>query len=559
MSRHQHVIAVACFLIIFSKAAASASEPHHRVLLLHPYNEKFPASTQAAVGATRRLMEHYGRRVEIYSDFLDLVRFPGEQHRRLASNHLSQKYTQNRPDLIFALDAESLRFLLRQPDTFGTEVPVVFCCASPRTLQDLRVPLNVVGIVSEYDLRQTVELATRLQPDARRLFVLAGAGETDKRWVDRARHQLAVYEPRLEMTYLIGLERTVLLDKVAAIPRSSIILALPIFRDSGGRPLIPREITREVAAVASAPVYGLFDTLIGQGVVGGYMDSYEAIGEAAANLAIQVLSGKHPSALPTLSSIPHRHVVDARQLARWSLSAAHLPPNTEVRFRNPSVWDQYRWHITAMCTALLLQAAGLTGLLWERRRRRRAEVQLRRRLMEVTHLNRSATAGALSASVAHELAQPLGAIQSSAEAAALYLYADPPNIERVGQILENIQRDDRRAAAIIQHLRGLLKKKDAMELQEFDLNEVLQTSLDVLRPEARKRGVEIKADQAPAPLPVRADKIHLQQVILNLVLNGMDALQNCGGGRQYISIRAVSKGASEVAVTVQDFGCGHTS
>jgi signal transduction histidine kinase len=560
VSCHQRAIAAACLLVLFPEAGSTAGDAigkrNPRILMLHPYNENFPSSTLAAMGATKRLTEHYKRKFELYSDFLDLVRFPGAQYRRLVSSHLSQKYTQNKPDLIFALDAESLRFSLRQPHTFGPTVPIIFCCASPHTLQDLEVPSNVVGIVSEYDLRPTVELATRLQPHARHLFVIAGAGETDLRWVARARQQLIAYESHLEMTYLIGLERSALLDKVAAVPSSSIVLTLPIFKDSAGRPQIPREIIREVATVANAPVYGPFDTLIGEGIVGGYMDSYEAIGEAAADLAIQVLSGKDPRALPTVSSIPHRHIVDARQLARWSLSAANLPANTEVRFGKPSVWDQYRWHIIAICTALLLQGAALAWLFWERRRRRKTEVELQRRLMEVTHLNRSATAGALSASVAHELAQPLGAIQSSAEAAALYLHANPPNIKRIGQILENIQRDDQRAAAIIQHLRGLLKKKDAMELQEFDFNEVLRASLDVLRPEAVKRGVEINADQTTAPLPVRAEKVHVQQVVLNLVMNGMDALQNCPRGRQSILIRAESKDGSEVAVVVQDSGAG---
>ena len=85
---------------------------------------------------------------------------------------------------------------------------------------------------------------------------------------------------------------------------------------------------------------------------------------------------------------------------------------------------------------------------------------MRRRLLEVIHLNRTATASALSASIAHELNQPLGAIQSYAEAAELFLKADPPNIERVEQILANIRNDDRRAAEIIRHFRGLMKKKD---------------------------------------------------------------------------------------------------
>src|SRR5215470_17339568 len=155
------------------------------------------------------------------------------------------------------------------------------------------------------------------------------------------------------------------------------------------------------------------------------------------------------------------------------------------------------------------------------------EVKLHARELEVIHLNRTATAGALSASVAHELNQPLGTIQSYAEAATLYLQADPPDIERAEKILANIRRDNQRAADIISHLRGLLKKRDELELEECDLNKTVRDALQILRPEALKRGVALDAHEAKSPLAVRADPIHLQQVILNLALNGMDAMQDC--------------------------------
>ena len=179
----------------------------------------------------------------------------------------------------------------------------------------------------------------------------------------------------------------------------------------------------------------------------------------------------------------------------------------------------------------------IVWLYLERRRRRIVEVELRQRLLEVIHLNRTATASALSASVAHELNQPLGAIQSSAEAAELYLNADPPNLERVEQILANIRRDDQRAAEIISHLRGLLKKREAIELQEFDVNDVVLDALQFLEPEALKRGVALSANQAEDSLPVRADQIHLQQAILNLALNGMDAMHSCAPGSGKMSIQ----------------------
>jgi signal transduction histidine kinase len=183
-------------------------------------------------------------------------------------------------------------------------------------------------------------------------------------------------------------------------------------------------------------------------------------------------------------------------------------------------------------------------------------VELRQRLLEVIHLNRTATAGALSASFSHELNQPLGAIQSNTEAAELYLKADPPNLDRVKQILANIRRDDERAAEIIGPLRGLLKKQDAIEWQEFDLNEAVREALRILQPEALKRGVVLSANHVGGPVTVRADPIHLQQVILNLAMNGMDAMQNCAPGSGKMSIQTALVGESEIEVSIADSGMG---
>src|SRR5262249_48333741 len=106
-----------------------------------------------------------------------------------------------------------------------------------------------------------------------------------------------------------------------------------------------------------------------------------------------------------------------------------LPAGSEGRFRAFSIWEQYPWQ-AAGSVFVCLQTALIGGLVSEDRGRRIVEMKLRARVLELIHLNRIATAGVLSASVAHELTQPLGAIQSYAEAATLYLQADPPDIER---------------------------------------------------------------------------------------------------------------------------------
>ena len=293
--------------------------------------------------------------------------------------------------------------------------------------------------------------------------------------------------------------------------------------------------------------------------VASWADTWTRLNGSAteiADLALEILAGASPSSLAPRATSGNADRVDWRQLKRWNISETTVPPGAEVRFREFSLWEQYRWHMMGILALVLAQAAIIAWLYFEHHRRRIAERELRRRLLEVIHLNRTATAGALSASIAHELNQPLGAIQSYAEAAELYLKADPPNIERVEGILANIRRDDQRAAEIINHFRGLLKKSEAVELQEFDVNDVVRNSLHILDAEALKRGVSLSAYHAEGSLPVRADQVHLQQVILNLAINGMDAMQSCAPGNGKMSIQTALVGRSAVEVSVADSGTG---
>ena len=160
----------------------------------------------------------------------------------------------------------------------------------------------------------------------------------------------------------------------------------------------------------------------------------------------------------------------------------------------------------------------------------------------------------MSSSVAHELAQPLAAIQSYADAAILYLKQSPPSLAKVEKILTSIQQDDQRAANIIAHLRGLLRKKDELETQEFDFNDVIADTIEIVGPEAQRNGVELAAYKPNGALPVRADRIQLQQMIVNLAMNGIDAMRDCDTRKMSISTALVD--TSSVEVSISDTGTG---
>src|SRR5262249_23125706 len=157
-----------------------------------------------------------------------------------------------------------------------------------------------------------------------------------------------------------------------------------------------------VAAASSAPTYSVFPSYFGRGLVGGYMNSFEAVGQQAATIATRLLSGEKPELLGSARGPEGQYLVDWRQLRRRGLSESRLPPGSVVRFRELSLWDTYRWHIVATILALIAQALLIGTLLVQRRRRRIAELEVRRQQAELAHASRLTTLGEWSASIAHE-------------------------------------------------------------------------------------------------------------------------------------------------------------
>jgi C4-dicarboxylate-specific signal transduction histidine kinase len=169
-------------------------------------------------------------------------------------------------------------------------------------------------------------------------------------------------------------------------------------------------------------------------------------------------------------------------------------------------------------------------------------------------LNRQATAGELSASIAHEINQPLGAILNNAESASVLLNSPSPDLEEVKTILDEIRRDDQRASEVIRRLRRLLGKS-TIEAQNIDLNETVREVFEFLSAQAAARNVTLSSRLAQGPLRVSGDRIQLQQVILNLVVNGMESTVGATNGRREVTSNTSVDEAS-AKISIADSGPG---
>jgi signal transduction histidine kinase len=533
------------------------SERPYRVLMLYPFNDTFPSSSRVGQAARQHFLEKRPGRIEIFSHYLDLARFSSVEHKQQTAHALAEKYSTTSPDLIIAIGPASLRFALDYRDLIAPRVPLIFSSIAKLTLASLHPPPDVVGIASEFEAGKTFDLARRLQPQARQLLVIAGASVGDRRWVANARQQLNGRTTGLQTKYSVAAPRADILSEVSRLSSDTIVLLLSVFVDGDGVLFDPGKITEDISNASAAPVYGAVDSFFGRGIVGGYMDSLESMGISAAELGLGILAGEDAHRLASQLSTHHAYRVDARQFERWGLDWSRLPPETLVFYRSATAWEKYRWQILLAAAALLVQSLLIAGLILEHRRRRAAEVEARRRMGELALMNRRAAIGEMSASIAHEIKQPLSAIVTNSDVGLHWLARLTPNksTDEAAAALKRIAGDVYRANKVVESIRAMFKKDDQSRAL-LDVNEVVREVLALLHIELEEHGVTVRTAMSDGAPRLPANRIQLQQVILNLARNAIEAMGEVKDRPRVLKLWSGATESGEFIVTIEDTGPG---
>lgn len=238
--------------------------------------------------------------------------------------------------------------------------------------------------------------------------------------------------------------------------------------------------------------------------------------------------------------------------AGTALFAATQAAALETDAANPT---PIPWLSLALGTIIALQGGMILVLLVQNHRQRTTTAEIRQQRAEIAHAARLTLVGELSASIAHEVSQPLGAILANAEAAEMLLKQTPINLDEVQKILQDIRRDDLRAHDIIKHLRSLLQKRE-LQLETVDLNEVAAHVQQLVRHDAMRRKITIRTAFDPQLPPVTADAIHLKQVLLNLIINAMDEIDKSASRDRVIAVSTSRVDTRNIRVLVADSGNG---
>ena len=440
-------------------------------------------------------------------------------------------------------------------------VPVLYADVGAPTIDISRTLPGATGLVFEDHFRAALAVIKSLFPDTVRVGLIHGASTGERSRFRGFADQVRAAGLGLEPVDLTVLATNDLLRQVAHLPEHTVLFLLGTQVDAMGRSFQPLRSCELISAAANRPLFSLQRQELGCGIVGGLLRDFHTAGRLLGEQALRRLDGD--TASPPLVPIERYSslLFDARQVERWHVQESQLPAGSVLQFRQRGLWRDYRTQMTVGAGVVMLQSLLIAWLLFEYRRRRRAEREVghrleetRRQLVTITHLDRLAAMGEVTAAITHELNQPLEAILHNAEAAELMLESGSASGDEMRQILADIRRIDLRAAAIIQRLRGMLRKKE-FEAAPVDLNELTRDTAALVMPVAGSKGVRLTVALAGGSIAILGDRIHLQQVLLNVLLNGIEAMHATPRERRQLDVATLTRN-QQVEVAVRDRGNG---
>ena len=334
-----------------------------RILVLYDENkDDLPGLARTDRSLRDTFRSGLGTAVEIHSESMGLSRSRQPGHDSLLAEFYRSKYADMPPDLIVAVMESPLDFLLRHGERIFPGVPIVFASIDASTIKGKTLPANVTGVLIKRTYSPTLDVVLRLQPETRDVFVVGGAAPFDRFLQTFVRRDLQSFEGRIGIHYLFGLTMDEWLTRLSSLPEHSAILYVSVLRDGSGRRFVPADALSSIAAAANAPVYVFLDQYVGLGAVGGNVYSFVTHAAHVAALGLQILRGTLPASLPIREVGAQINLFDARQLKRWDLDEARLPPGSEVRHQDPSPWVRYRWYIAGTLLVLFVQSAMIVAL-----------------------------------------------------------------------------------------------------------------------------------------------------------------------------------------------------
>jgi signal transduction histidine kinase len=550
------------FAIFFIIPREAFSAPRIKnVVIFFSWNATLPGYQKILEGFYSNFSEDIGITCNLSIEYLDLSKPQNEIYVKNVVDLYNDKYKDVPVDLLIIVGPMGYHELKSYGLKALKKAPTL-CIDNDDLINDtLLYPMqnNIVKIELDYDFSKTLKTGFALFPDNKDVYVISGSTLLDKYYIRKLKIAAKSFEDNHSIRYISDLTMDSLLLLVESIPKKSLVIVPSYYFDKQGIPYSTSEVIAMVSKHCKAPVLPVADVFTTRkGALGGYLFSFSNVGKEMGRVAGLILEGTPVSGIKIRNKTFYENVYDWQEVKRWGLTKSKLIPGYSVFYYKPvSLITEYRWYILAVFIFLLSQSLLIIYLVKLNRRQKETalqRVQTEKIYQELVREDRLAKMVELTASLSHELNQPLTAILYNAQAGKRFLKAGKIDLKQIEEIFDNIIEDDKRAGGIISSVKNLMKL-EKREMENVSLTSLIQETVDIFYSEAITKSVTLKADLLVNPVWIHGEKIQLQQVLLNLFRNAINAMDNCTPENKLLEIGLkVNKGFA--TVSVRDNGCG---
>ncbi len=529
------------------------------IVIFFALHANLPAYQTLLEGFRTTFSEEYDQPYNLLIEYLDIGRLGDDKYAKYIIEQYNEKFKNTRIDLLITvapgiipvLEKYGLEALKRSP----TISIVLDSLNADRGHLNLE---NVVRMTLKYRFGQSIQSACSFFPNYNNIYIISGCAPTDKYFTSLVRAGIGNVEKSHHVRFITGMSMDSVIQVIRKIPAHSIVIIPTFLSDNNGVQFSTPEVIGLIANNCDAPVFPLFDSFIKrEGGIGGYVFSFNSVGKKTAVLAKEVLNGKPLREIAVPDDF-YQSVFDWRVLKKWDLLGSKaLPSDSIFYYQKYNFIAEYKWYILAGIMFLILETF-LIAFLYKLNVRQKAVVKQKTEAEELYRVlvreERLMMMVELTASLSHELSQPLTAILYNTQACLRYLKSGNAHESQVEELLLKIIKDDKRAGSLISSVRSLMKLETRVK-EQVNIIPIIQETIALFEPQATHQHITVIVKNQDKPAYVLADKIQLQQVLLNLLYNAANAMENTKQGHKVISISQHTE-KSSVTISVKDTGPG---
>lgn len=554
-----------CFLFLmtvlfFLPQKVHPSENIRTVVVFFALNPNLPAYQQFTTGFKSGLNANKEIRSNVILEYFDIYRFGSSENIETLVRLYNEKYRTTKIDLLITVGPGLHPFLekynlemLKTTPTINIDFTNTFMS------NDSLIVRNELNIGLEVHVEKTVQSAIDLFPGNREIYVFAGNSTNDEYFLNLFKQIEPLFNNKYNFRYITGIPFDSTLIEAGKVPDNSLVFVPSYLSDSKIPVYNTPEASSLIASVTKAPVFPVFDSFVhSSGSVGGNVLSLFNVGHEAGRLSAMVLYGAPIKKLEVDKSNFYQHTYNWEQLKlRGLLKSGAIPENSRMYYEKVSFLDLYKWQIVLLFFFLVSQTLLIIYLIRLYRRQKEImsqKIETEKIYNKLVREDRLMRMVELTASLSHELSQPLTSILYSAQAGMRFLKSGKLDDKQTEEIFENIIEDDKRAGNLISSVKNLMKL-ETREPEKLNLNSLIQDTLLIFNAEAKRKNVNIRLNLEKNPVFIIGDKIQLQQVLLNFLFNGTNAMENNDEKDRTLKIFQHVKN-NNVTVSVRDNGPG---